>query len=67
MSKLFKPDWSGMFGSPQPQLKATMNILGQPGGYPRLPLLPIEDAESLAAIRSILKDAELLGSTAVAA
>lgn len=67
MRRLIKPDWSGMFGSPQPQLKATMNILGQPGGYPRLPLLPIEDAESLAAIRSILTDAGLLSSTAAAA
>ena len=67
MSQLFRSDWSGVFGSPQPQLKATMNLLGQPGGYPRPPLLPVEDAESLNALRAILKDAGLLGAKAVAA
>src|SRR5215471_8795280 len=39
MTSLIRPDWSGWFGSPQAQLKACMNILGQPGGHVRPPLL----------------------------
>ena len=30
MSQLINPDWSGRFGSPQAQIKAAMNMLGQP-------------------------------------
>ena len=41
-----------------------MNMMGQPGGYPRLPILPIEDPESLAALREILTSAGLLEPTA---
>jgi hypothetical protein len=36
-----------------------MNLLGQPGGYPRKPLLPIEDREALAALRDVLVSAGL--------
>ena len=63
MSKLINPDWSGVYGTAQAQYKACMNIMGQFGGYPRLPLLPIEDAESLAALREILASAGLLQPT----
>ncbi|MEV5835100.1 dihydrodipicolinate synthase family protein [Nocardia sp. NPDC052112] len=38
--KLIRPDYSGVFASPIPQLKAVMSILGQPGGHVRAPLLP---------------------------
>ncbi|WP_024799823.1 dihydrodipicolinate synthase family protein [Nocardia sp. BMG51109] len=38
--KLIRPDYSGVFASPIPQLKAVMSILGQPGGHVRPPLLP---------------------------
>jgi len=35
-------------------------MLGQPGGEPRRPRLPVDDEESLRAIREILVEAELL-------
>lgn len=54
MGQLINPDWSGRFGAPQAQIKAAMNMLGQPGGWPRLPLLPIDDAASLDTLRGIL-------------
>jgi len=60
MSQLINPDWSGVFGSPQAQIKACMQILGQPGGWPRPPLLAVDDAKSLAALRDILGSAGLL-------
>ena len=59
MSQLINPDWSGRFGSPQAQIKAAMNMLGQPGGYPRPPVLPIEDPRDLTALRRILESAGL--------
>ncbi len=64
MSKLINPDWSGVYGTMQAQYKACMNIMRQPGGYPRLPLLPIEDSTSLAALREVLTSAGLLEPTA---
>ena len=60
MRQLIRPDWSGVFGSPPAQIKAAMNLLGQPGGWPRPPLLPIEDARDLDALRGVLASAELL-------
>jgi 1-pyrroline-4-hydroxy-2-carboxylate deaminase len=59
MTKLVRPDWSGVFGSPQSQIKACMNMLGQPGGYVRPPLLPIDSPQDLASLRRILGDAGL--------
>lgn len=47
------------FGGMQPTLKAAMNLLGQPGGYPRRPKLPVEDPAALARIREILEAAGL--------
>jgi 4-hydroxy-tetrahydrodipicolinate synthase len=64
MSQFMNPDWSGKFGSPQAQIKAGMAALGQPGGYPRPPLLPIEDPKSLATIRNILASAGLMDQAA---
>ena len=52
----------GRYGTAQSWLKAAMNMMGQPGGYPRDPHLPIEDPQKLAAIRAILEAAGLLGS-----
>lgn len=60
MGQLINPDWSGAYGSPQTQIKACMRILGQPGGWPRPPLLAIEDPQSLAALRNILASAGLV-------
>lgn len=42
-SSLVNSDYSSKFASPISQLKAAMNILGQPGGYVRPPLLPMAD------------------------
>jgi 1-pyrroline-4-hydroxy-2-carboxylate deaminase len=58
--RLINPDYSGIFASPIPQLKAAMGILGQPAGSPRPPLLPLTDADALAAIRTILTEGGLL-------
>jgi 1-pyrroline-4-hydroxy-2-carboxylate deaminase len=60
MEQLINPDWSGVFGSPQAQLKAAMNILGQPGGFPRLPLLPVDDPADVAGLRKVLQSAGLV-------
>ena len=57
MSRLIRPDWSGVFGSPQAQIKACMNMLGQPGGHVRPPLLPIDNPADLEALRRILEEA----------
>ncbi|HSU07267.1 MAG TPA: dihydrodipicolinate synthase family protein, partial [Acetobacteraceae bacterium] len=59
MRQLIRPDWSGVFGSPPAQIKAAMNLLGQPGGWPRPPLLPIDDAGALDALRNVLASAGL--------
>jgi dihydrodipicolinate synthase/N-acetylneuraminate lyase len=66
MSQLISPDWSGVYGSPQTQIKACMQMLGQPGGWPRPPLCAIEDPRSLAALRDILASAGLLRGGATA-
>lgn len=47
------------FGGMQPTLKAAMNLLGESGGYPRKPKLPVEDPAALEHIRRILQDAGL--------
>ena len=60
MSQLINPDWSGVYGSPQAQIKACMGILGQPGGWPRPPLCAIDDPKSLAALHDVLASAGLL-------
>lgn len=62
MSRLRGPDTDGYnwrYGGMQASLKAAMNLLGQPGGLPRQPKLPITDPESLDAIRAALKEARL--------
>ena len=62
MSRLIRPDWSGIFATPQSQYKACMNLMGQPGGYPRLPLLPVDDAETLKSLRDVLASSGLVTS-----
>jgi 4-hydroxy-tetrahydrodipicolinate synthase len=58
-SQLWTPEWSGRYGSSQAQMKAAMRMLGQPGGWPRRPLLPIEDPERLGAIAAALESVGL--------
>jgi 4-hydroxy-tetrahydrodipicolinate synthase len=59
MSQLIRPDWSGTLASPQAQIKAAMNLLGQPGGHVRPPLLPLDDPRDLDTLRGILASAGL--------
>lgn len=53
-------DYNWRYGGMQGSLKAAMNILGQPGGYPRKPKLPVDDDSSLDAIRLALMEAGVL-------
>jgi len=43
MRAWFNADYTGRFGSSQAIFKAALNELGLPGGYPRRPLLPLEE------------------------
>jgi 1-pyrroline-4-hydroxy-2-carboxylate deaminase len=52
--------WGGQFGAYQSQLKALMEMLGQPGGTVRPPRLPVTDAGSLRRMHEILVEAGLL-------
>lgn len=47
------------FGGMQATLKAAMNVLGESGGFPRKPKLPVDDPVALANIREILQDVGL--------
>jgi 4-hydroxy-tetrahydrodipicolinate synthase len=62
MTRLIRPDWSGVLASPQSQIKAAMNLLGQPGGHTRPPLLPLDDPRDLETLRGILASAELVAA-----
>ena len=57
--RMIAGDYSGRFASPIAQLKAAMDLLGQPGGHLRRPLLPVTDAETLKTIAQILREADL--------
>lgn len=57
--RLVNLDYSGVFASPIPQLKAAMAMLDQPGGHVREPLLPLTDPDKLKAIRTILVEGGL--------
>lgn len=52
--RLIASDYSGVYASPIPQLKAVMNLLGQSGGTVREPLLPVTDADTLASLQSVI-------------
>jgi 4-hydroxy-tetrahydrodipicolinate synthase len=52
--------WAGKYGGYQSQLKAIMKMLGQPGGEPRKPRLPVTDEQSLREIRDVLVEFGLL-------
>ncbi|HEX7012554.1 MAG TPA: dihydrodipicolinate synthase family protein [Steroidobacteraceae bacterium] len=54
MREWFNPDYTGRFGSAQAIFKAALNELGLPGGYPRRPLLAL-DEEGIQAVRRTLK------------
>jgi 4-hydroxy-tetrahydrodipicolinate synthase len=65
--KLWLPGGSaGKYGGYQSQLKAIMKLLGQPGGEPRRPRLPVDDEQSLHEIREVLVEFGLLQEHAAA-
>ena len=53
-------DFGGKFAAPSSQLKAAMEILGQPGGQVRQPLLPLTDEAKLTELRTHLATSGLL-------
>ena len=55
MGRLITADYSGRFASPTAQIKAAMNLLGQPGGRVRPPLADVDDDATLAAIAAALR------------
>lgn len=62
--KLWLPGgWAGKYGAYQSQLKALMQMLGQPAGHVRRPRLPITDPASLEAMRAVLVEEGLLAET----
>lgn len=53
----YKPDFSPQYGSQQAIVKCALNLKGLPGGYPRLPLLPLSDEEQLR-VKKTLEEVE---------
>lgn len=60
-SGFIRSDFGGHFGSPSAQLKAAMEMLGQPGGHVRPPLQPVTDTATLEQVAAELRKAGLLG------
>ncbi|GGM15533.1 dihydrodipicolinate synthase family protein [Nakamurella endophytica] len=65
--RLIRPDYSGVFATPIPQLKAVMSILGQPGGTVRPPLLPVTDPGLLARLTAVVDDSGIRDAARMAA
>ncbi len=55
MRQWFNPDYTGKFGSSQAIFKAALNAQGLPGGYPRLPILPLDDAGQSAVRQTLIE------------
>lgn len=64
--RLIRTDYSGVFASPVPQLKAAMRMLGQPAGPVRPPLLDVTSPEALAGIRAVLDESGLVDALGLA-
>jgi len=63
LSKLWQPGgWRGIFGGYQSQLKLIMKLIGVDSGTVRPPRLPITDEDSIAKIRKILIECNVLNS-----
>jgi len=63
LSKLWQPGgWRGIFGGYQSQLKLIMKLIGVDSGTVRPPRLPITDEDSVAKIRKILIECNVLNS-----
>ncbi|WP_280436225.1 dihydrodipicolinate synthase family protein [Nocardia carnea] len=65
--RLVNSDYSGVYASPIPQLKAVMKLLGQPGGEVREPLLPVTDPAVLDALRAVVADSGIADASAAVA
>ncbi|GAA4404418.1 dihydrodipicolinate synthase family protein [Tsukamurella soli] len=61
--RLIRPDYSGIHGSPIAQLKAVMNILGQPGGTVRPPLLDLVDDQRIRSLQRIVEESGIRRAT----
>lgn len=64
VAQLVNSDYSSKFASPTAQLKAAMNILGQPGGFVRPPLLDLTDPARLLALEEALRNGGILAASA---
>jgi 4-hydroxy-tetrahydrodipicolinate synthase len=64
--RLIHPDYSGVFASPVPQLKAAMRMLGQPAGPVRRPLLDVTSPAALVGIRAVLDESGLVDALGLA-
>lgn len=60
VAALVNPDYSAKFAHPTAQVKAAMNLLGQPGGAVRPPLLDLTDPARLDALAAALDSLGLL-------
>ncbi len=55
MQDWFNTDYTAKFGSAQAVFKTALNLQGLPGGYPRRPILPLDDS-GIAVVRKTLED-----------
>ncbi len=55
MHDWFNADYTAKFGSAQAVFKAALNLQGLPGGFPRRPILPLDDS-GIAIVRNTLED-----------
>jgi dihydrodipicolinate synthase/N-acetylneuraminate lyase len=55
MRDWISPELTGKFGSAQAIFKAALNVQGLPGGFPRAPLLPLDES-GVAAVRATLSN-----------
>lgn len=58
-AQLVNEDWTGCYGPLQSQVKAAMNLMGQPGGFTRPPRLPITDHGKLSSLSAALESVGL--------
>ncbi|MEJ8566164.1 dihydrodipicolinate synthase family protein [Elongatibacter sediminis] len=55
MREWFRPDYTARYGSAQAIFKTALNLQGLPGGYPRRPILPLQESE-VAMVRTTLEE-----------
>ncbi|GGP07791.1 dihydrodipicolinate synthase family protein [Oceanobacillus neutriphilus] len=55
----YNDDFSAKYGSPQAIIKTALNLKGLPGGYPRLPIIPLTKEQELK-VKESLEEVERL-------